>query len=634
MRTVTACTFDCPDACSLVLETRRDGVLRLTANPESPFTRGVMCAKTRRHLRRLGSAERLREPLLRKGDRRQTISWDAALELCAEKIEGCRRAPASILHLPSDGAKGVLKEAVGLFFAQLGSSRIVGSLCDAAGFMAGVEDFGSRANNDLAELARAAAVVNWGKDAARSSVHTAAAFHAARRNGARMLTISPGGEGDDLRGERIRIRPGTDRLLAAAVIRRLADEGRIADVLDCARRPEAFLELVAAVPVDELLAGCEVGRDDLERLVELYAGVKPLATFIGAGLQRYRYGGENVRFINALAFLSGNVGCPGGGVYFHLHSYRNLDLDWAEGPGRRGRRSFHIAALGRELAAADPAVRLLWVNGANPVNQAPGALETAAAFERVEFTVVVDAFMTDTAARADLVLPCTLMLEQEDVVGSYLHEYVQHAAAVAAPPPGARDDLWIVTEVGRRLDPPVPMPAPDDCLRAALASRWLDTDLDALKRARFVRSNRPAVAYEGLRMDHADGRYRFPLRLHPEPPAPPGFPLRLLSLVRRSAIHSQILPADQASPPPVWVAPDCAVLGRIDLGRPLVLVSPLGRMPVAVRTLPGLHPAVVVYRRGDWMSRGGGVNRLIQAGLTDIGGGAAFYDQYVTLENG
>jgi anaerobic selenocysteine-containing dehydrogenase len=226
------------------------------------------------------------------------------------------------------------------------------------------------------------------------------------------------------------------------------------------------------------------------------------------------------------------------------------------------------------------------------------------------------------------------MLEQEDVVGSYLHEYVQHASAVAAPPTGARDDLWIVTEVGRRLDPPVPMPAPDDCLRAALASRWIDTDLEALKRARFVRSNRPAVAYEGLRTDHADGRYRFPLRLHPEPPAPPGFPLRLLSLVRRSAIHSQILPADQAAPPPVWVAPECAVLGRIDPGRPVALVSPLGRLAVTVRTLPGLHPAVVVYRRGDWMSRGGGVNRLIQAGLTDIGGGAAFYDQYVTLENG
>jgi len=42
---------------------------------------------------------------------------------------------------------------------------------------------------------------------------------------------------------------------------------------------------------------------------------------------------------------------------------------------------------------------------------------------------------------------------------------------------------------------------------------------------------------------------------------------------------------------------------------------------------------VVLYRRGDWMNRGGGVNQLIAAGLTDIGSGAPFYDQYVRLEN-
>jgi anaerobic selenocysteine-containing dehydrogenase len=633
MRSVTACTCDCPDACSLVLDARDDGGPRLTGNPQSPFTRGVMCAKTRRHLRRLQSAERLRTPLLRQGGRRQPISWEAALDLCAERIQALRAQPASILHLPSDGAKGVLKEAVGLFFAQLGAGRILGSLCDAAGYMAGVEDFGSRENNDVDDLPRAAAVVNWGKDAARSSVHLAAAFHAARRNGARVLTISPGCEGVVPRSEHIRIRPGTDRLLAAAVIRRLVEQTRIADVLARTRLPEAFFDLIQRSSIDELLSGCEVGPGDLERLVDLYARSKPLATVIGAGLQRYRYGGENVRFINALALLSGNVGCSGGGVHFHLHSYRNLDLSWVQGPGRRGRRGFHIAAIGAELAAADPPVRLLWVNCANPVNQAPGALATAHALQRVDFTVVVDAFMTDTAERADLVLPCTLMLEQQDIVGSFLHEYVQYAAAVVDPPPGARDDLWIVTEIGRRLNPPVPMPGPEECLRAALKSPWLDTDLETLKRTGSVRSNRPAIAYEGLRFAHADGRYRFPQRLHPEPPAPPGYPLRLLSLVRRTAIHSQILPEDQTAPPPVWVAPDCPALADLDLARATALASPEGRLHVTVRTLPGLHPGVVVYRRGDWLSRGGGVNRLIRPALTDIGRGAAFYDQYVRLEN-
>jgi anaerobic selenocysteine-containing dehydrogenase len=419
------------------------------------------------------------------------------------------------------------------------------------------------------------------------------------------------------------------------VIRRLVGERPIPDeVAARCRHPEKFRELIRSRSLEELLAACEVSAADAEPLFNLYASVKPLATFIGAGLQRYRYGGENVRFINALALVSGNVGRCGGGVYFHLHSYRNLDLSWIKGAGHKGRRAFPIATIGRDiLAAENPPIRMIWVNGTNVVNQAPGALETARAFDAVEFRVVVDAFMNDTAARADLVLPCTLMLEQEDIVGSFLHEYVQYVAPVFAPPPEARTDLWIVSELGKRLNPPVTMPAPEDCLRAALTSPHLDATLEELKAKRFVRSKRPRIAYEGLRFDHGDGKYRFPGQLHDEPPAPSGYPLRLLTLVRRTAIHSQILPEDQQPLPTVWVAPESPVLSSLDAAEKAVLVSPLGRLPVNIRLMPGLHPGTVIYRRGDWMSRGGGANQLIAAGMTDLGGGAPFYDQYVRLEN-
>jgi anaerobic selenocysteine-containing dehydrogenase len=202
-----------------------------------------------------------------------------------------------------------------------------------------------------------------------------------------------------------------------------------------------------------------------------------------------------------------------------------------------------------------------------------------------------------------------------------------------APPPEARSDFWIVTELGQRLEPPVAMPAPEECLRAALASPYLSTTLDELKAKGYVRSKRPRIAYAGHRFHHGDGKYRFPGQLHDEPPAPKGYPLRLLSLIRRAAIHSQILPEDQQPAPPVWVAPDCPALAALDASRSALLVSPAGRLAVKVRLMPGLHPATVVYRRGDWMNRGGGPNQLIAAGLTDLGGGAAFYDQYVRLEN-
>jgi hypothetical protein len=56
-------------------------------------------------------------------------------------------------------------------------------------------------------------------------------------------------------------------------------------------------------------------------------------------------------------------------------------------------------------------------------------------------------------------------------------------------------------------------------------------------------------------------------------------------------------------------------------------------MEVRVELQEGIHPETVIYRRGDWWKLGGGANRLIEAGLTDLGGGASYYDQYVRLEN-
>jgi anaerobic selenocysteine-containing dehydrogenase len=276
---------------------------------------------------------------------------------------------------------------------------------------------------------------------------------------------------------------------------------------------------------------------------------------------------------------------------------------------------------------------MIWVNGSNVINQAPDSQLMIKAFAKVDFKVVVDAFMTDTAQHADLVLPSMLMMEQEDIIGSYLHEQVQFVCPALTAPGAARNDYWILRQIGKRLDPTIDLPSAEECLRASLDSPFLSTTLEHLRDCGCVRSNRPPIAYEDLRFAHQDGRYRFPYILHPEPQAPAEYPLRLLSLVRRKTIHSQMRPEDQKQPPVVWVAPDNFCLKDLDLHKPVDLVSELGRLRVAVQIMEDLHPDVAIYRRGDWISRGGGINQLIAARLTDIGSGAAYYDQYVRLEN-
>ena len=635
MNQITACTMDCPDACSLLITRKGDGRLNLRGNPAHPFTAGFTCKKIRRHLDRLQDPQRITTPLLRKGNSWQPIGWDAALDLCAAKIQEYRHQPASMVHVQASGAKGVTKEAVKLFFAKLGSSRVRGSLCDAAGIMAYHYDFGSRRNHRIEDIYNARRIVNWGKDLSRSSIHLAAMVKKARQGGTAVLTISPGGDGSSAFSDhQVSIRPGTDRFLAAAVLHRLMAESRIdRRIIAHTDHWQPFAELIGSRQEEELAAVCDVSRADVARVWQYYTDSGPTATLVGAGLQRYRYGGQNIRFINALALLSGQIGRRGGGSYFHLHSLGLFNRQWTHTPEHIKRRSLQMATIGRDiLTARDPQVKMMWINGINVVNQAPDSHQIAQAFAQVEFKVVVDAFFNDTALRADLILPTALMLEQEDIIGSFLHDSIQYVPKILEPPGQVRSDHWIVSKLAGRLDPPVDLPSADACMQASLQAPDVDISLRQLRQRGFYQVQQPQVAYAGLRFDHPNGKARLPIRLHEEPRAPEGFPLKLLTLVRKEAIHSQMLPQEQQSPPRVWVSDQNPLAEQADEGRTVFLVSPLGRLQVRLEVMPGLHPEVVVYRRGDWMSLGGGANQLIDARSTDLGGGAAFYDQYVRIE--
>lgn len=637
MDVITACTMDCPDACSLVATVHGGHVIKLRGNPEHPFTSGFTCKKIRKHLKRIQSPERIVYPLLRKKNQWQRISWKAALDLCAEKITALRKNPAAMAHVHASGAKGVTKEAASLLFDYLGASRTRGSLCDAAGIMAYHYDFGSRRNPHTEDLFNTHRIINWGKDLSRSSIHMAAMVRKVRKNGAHVLLISPCPEGNHtFRDHHILIRPGTDRFLAAAVARRLVIEGgENSKAVASTRHWTGFKQLLIKQKEETLCQACGVSKEDLDLLYDYYTAEGPAATLIGAGLQRYARGGENVRFINALALLSGHIGQSGGGSYFHLHSTGLFNMQWTRAPHRPKRRSLQMATIGRDLVQAKaPKIELLWVNGVNLVNQGPHSHQIEEAFEKIPFKVVVDAFFNDTVLRADLVLPSALMLEQEDLIGSYLHNHVQYVSQVVKPPGEAQTDHWVVSELGRRLHPAIILPNAEACMQASLETPEISVDLDDLKAMGSFEVPIPKVAYQGLIFDHPDGKARLPMQLHPEPSPPDKYPLRLLSLIRREAVHSQILPEDQLGVPQIWIAPGSSALTRLDLNGRIYLVSPLGRMQVGVNLMENLHPDSVVCRRGDWMAYGGGINRLIFDQPTDIGGGAAYYHQYVRLENG
>ena len=630
--TITACTVDCGDSCSLVVDPDKKTV---KGNPRHPFTKGFCCQKGSHWFERLDSEDRITEPLLRRGEGFEPISWDEALNLAAEKLDAARQTPESILHLHGYGYRGILATGSSVFFEKLGASTTRGSVCDDAGIAACIRDFGTLSHNDPEDLLNADRLVNWGKDLTRSSIHLLGLVRQARKKGTEVLTISPGGDGTpDFSDVNVIIRPGTDRFLAAAVLKLFLEAGDLNPwVLTRTANWPALRGLIDGLNFRELCRACEVSPADAELVYDWYADRGNVATLMGWGVQRHVFGGQNVRFINGLAMLSGNIGVRGGGSYFNISSARNLG-SWAHlvqgGLSLKKRREMLVQDIGAEIRRAKPPVEFVWIDGLNVVNQVPDSLAVAEALAK-PFTVVVDGFMHDTALCADLILPPALLFEDEDVLGSCVHNYVNLCARAVPPRGQSRPIFEIMADLGTRLADPIRFPEAETCLREGLKPSGIS--LDELRMNGFVRADHPYVAFEKLQFGHPDGRYRFPETLNPEPARDPDYPLQLLTLVKGRHLNSQIPEADQRGVPVVMISRHNPAWSVLDPEKDAWLVTRLGAMQVNVETVDDLHERAVLIRRGGWLKFGHSANAIISPSVTDMGEGTAYYSQTCRLEN-
>jgi anaerobic selenocysteine-containing dehydrogenase len=634
----TACTYDCPDACCLRAQVADDGRITLKGDPDHPITRGFVCSRIRKHPDRLHASDRLTRPLRRTASGELSpIGWDEALDLAARELSAAlqEHGPHSVVHLGGGGSLGLSKYLVGHFFRSLGPiTTLAGGVCGEAGEAAQKADFGEVACHDYTDLEHSRAVVLWGKNPVATGTHLVPFIKAARERGAPVALIDPVPlESARLADRVISVAPGRDADLALALLGRLRREGRLdptaATRVEALHRLEALLERPELSP-EACAARAGVDDDDLAWLAELYAARTPVATWIGWGLQRCGAGGAAVRCIDALALLSGNLGRPGGGANFSSRRSRGLDRTQLA-PALPGGRSVAAARLGAELEGLDdPPARFVYVALGNPVTQFADSLAIQRALQRCPFVVAVDAFLTDTARAADLILPVTLMLEEDDVVGSYQHHHVARVRRVVEPPGEARDDLWILRELGRRLglpeDPLLTNPA---AALERMAAPWFS---DCGADAGFVRNPAQPVVPFAERFATPSGKARL-IDAPPPTAAPedPDYPLTLMSISSRRWQTSQLPEAEQQGLAECLVHPTAAAAAGLADGATARLESPLGGIDVRLRLKEALHPEACVVYRGGWVACGRGINALVQGRSTDLGGGTAFFDQRVRL---
>ena len=270
---------------------------------------------------------------------------------------------------------------------------------------------------------------------------------------------------------------------------------------------------------------------------------------------------------------------------------------------------------------------MVYVWGANPVAMLPDSETVAEALRTREFTVVVDPFLTDTAKCADLVLPTTTFLEEDDVIGSYGHHYLAEVNPVVAPPTGVLSDHAIFRELSRRVGLAEEFDVD--------ASVWKQRLLKKLNVAGFTSDdfkNGPLknpfvndVLFAGRKFGTPSGKVNLIYELHPD----------LLRTPSQTSLHVTALSTgkSQASqwPSETQKGPADAIVHPSSVPRhkdaDVVTVSTeQGSIQVRLKFDERQRPDVLLMEKGGWHTAGRSANSLVRAELTDDGECAVYYD--------
>ncbi|MCL7965422.1 MAG: molybdopterin-dependent oxidoreductase [marine benthic group bacterium] len=682
----TACPRNCYSTCGMRVHVEDGEIRRIEPHTGNRATPEGVCLKGLSYVERVRSPDRILEPLRRTATGSYTsIEWSEALDLIATHLLRIRAesGPQSILYYAASGTKGLLNGAGAEFWRLFGGcTTTYGDLCWPAGLEATRLTLGDNRNNAPWDIANARLIVLWGKNPAETNIHQMPFVQQAREAGATVVVIDPRrtetAESADLW---LRPRPGTDGAIALAAANEIIRLGGVDDqfVRDHVLGYDEFEARVATLSPAWAAEIAEIPEVQVRELGRLLAEVRPATISAGFGMQRYTNSGQTMRAILALLAVTGNLGRPGAGwVYANLQSAifdevkDPLAFFPPELPDGVMRVSISTARLGHDmLAQRDPPLRMAWVERGNPVTQNPETNRVLEAFRALEFRVVVDQFLTDTAREADLVLPAKSMFEQTDVIGAYWHPYLQLRQKVIEPPGAVKPETEIYRLLAERLGIPdeaianrIPGPT-DEEVEAFLEERLARFDglsLERLREGPVLPPDHEEVAFADLRFPTPSGRVELrseeaqrrwgidPLPLYHESlestrgehagrrvgaPDDP-YPLYLMTPNTKNRIHSQfgnlrmIRRLDPA--PAVHIHPDDAERRGIADGTPVRVYNDRGELRLPARLDPGLKSGCVSVTNGWWISDGGTVNFCSAGRETDIGFGAAFHDNLVEVE--
>jgi formate dehydrogenase major subunit len=494
----SVCPF-CGVGCLLTYHVK-ENVIQFVTGKDGPANRNRLCVKGRYGFDYAHHPHRLTKPLIRKegvGKSADFVvdpgnwsavfreaSWDEALARAADGLSKIRDEDRYALA-GFGSAKGSNEEAY--LFQKLvrtgfGTNNVdhCTRLCHASSVAALLEGVGSGAvSNQVNDVLKAEVVFLIGANPTSNHPVAATFMKNATKAGVKLVVADPR-RGDLARHATyyLQFKPDTDVALLNAMIHTIIDENLVNEEFVKERTTDfdALKENAKDFSPEAMAPVCGIPAETIREVARLFARSKGSMILWGMGVSQHVHGTDNARCLIALCLMTGQIGRPGTGLHplrgqnnvqgasdsglipMMYPDYQRVNTDEANQRfekfwGTKLDKKPGLTVVEIMHAATEGKIRGMYIMGENPAMSDPDLEHARAAMAKLEHLVVQDIFLTETAYLADVVLPATAWPEKDGTVTN-TDRMVQLGRRALKAPGEAREDLWTIVELAKRLGLP------------------------------------------------------------------------------------------------------------------------------------------------------------------------------------